>query len=59
MCWNIAQDIAPQINGCQVFHWRVVVAALARCAVVGWDSDTLEGTLVHAIDEHALLVLSD
>lgn len=54
MRWNIAQDIASQVNGSQVLHGGIVVAALARCAVVGWDPDALERTLVHAIDVHAL-----
>jgi hypothetical protein len=52
--WDIAHDVAAQINGVEVFDGAVVVAAFAGCAVVSWSSNALGRALIYAIDIDAL-----
>jgi predicted RNA methylase len=55
---NVAHDIASQIDQAQILDGRIVVSALAGCAVVGWDADALEESLVHAVDVDTLFDVS-
>lgn len=51
---KVPHDIASHVDGGQVFHWAVVVSAFTGRAIVGWGSNALAGSLVDAIDVHAL-----
>lgn len=52
--WDIAHDIAAQVDGIQIFHWRVVVAAFARSTIIRGNANALEEALIFAIDENTL-----
>jgi hypothetical protein len=55
---DVAHDVASQIDGVHILDWTVVVTSLPRRAIVSRDADTLEGTLIYAIDIDTLLSIS-
>ena len=58
VCLHISHDIASQIDGIQILHGRVVVAAFATLTIVCWDANTLERALVNTVDEDTLTRLA-
>jgi hypothetical protein len=51
---DIAHDIASHINGRQILNGRVIITSLTWCAIVCWDTDAFESSLVNTVHEDAL-----